>query len=51
MTMFHSTSFSKVPVGGEKMRKGCSIVNIVHMNVNGKMIPVETIPGMMGGGE
>jgi hypothetical protein len=27
-----------------------NIVHYVHMYVNGKMIPVETVPGMGGGG-
>jgi hypothetical protein len=37
---------------GEDIRKGCRRVNIVeiliHMHVNGKMRPVETIQGMRG---
>jgi hypothetical protein len=41
---------------GEEMVKGCRRVNMlqiyicVNMNVNGKMIPVETISQMEGGG-
>jgi hypothetical protein len=31
---------------GEDVGKGCRRVNIVHMYVNGKMRPVETIPRM-----
>jgi hypothetical protein len=40
-------------VGGEDIRKGCGRVNMVEyyalMNENGKMRPVETVPGMGGG--
>jgi hypothetical protein len=43
-----------VPVGGEDKRKGYRRVNIVEYYVllyeNGKMRPVEAVPGM-GGGE
>jgi hypothetical protein len=35
---------------GEKVEKECKRVNMgkycVHMYINGKMIPVETVPGM-----
>jgi hypothetical protein len=33
---------------GEEMGKGCKWVNkyCVHMYINGKKIPVDTIPGM-----
>jgi hypothetical protein len=38
---------------GEDIRKGCRRVNVVEyyvlMHENGKMRPVETIPGMGGG--
>jgi hypothetical protein len=40
---------------GEVKRKGerreNKVQNCVHMYVNGKMIPVEPIPGMEGGGD
>jgi hypothetical protein len=40
--------------GGQDIKKGCRRVNMVEyyalMNENGKMRPVETIPGI-GGGE
>jgi hypothetical protein len=46
------------PVGasgrGEDIRKGCRRVNMVEYYVlmceNGKMTPVEAVPGMWGGG-
>jgi hypothetical protein len=45
-----------IPVGGwEDVGKGYRRLNMVkyyvHMYVIGKMIPVETIPGMGGGGD
>jgi hypothetical protein len=41
-----------VPVGGKRWRKDVGSVNIskycIHMSINGKMLPVKTIPGMGG---
>jgi hypothetical protein len=40
-----------VPVAGERMWKGEYSTNTAHMHANGKMIPVETIPGMEAEGD
>jgi hypothetical protein len=37
--------------GGERVWEGEHSANTVHMYVKGKMIPVETIPGIRGRGD